>query len=102
MQKPAYDMHISDWSSDVCSSDLLALALGRYLADQNVASAHFGTDVDHTRFIQARQRMLGHIRDVGGDFLRPQLGVAGNAGQLFDVAIGRASTRERVCEHVTI
>src|SRR3546814_12211901 len=24
MQKPAYEMRISDWSSDVCSSDLLA------------------------------------------------------------------------------
>src|SRR3546814_7310564 len=26
-QKTAYDMRIRDWSSDVCSSDLLALAL---------------------------------------------------------------------------
>src|SRR3546814_14528858 len=26
-QKTAYEMRISDWSSDVCSSDLLALAL---------------------------------------------------------------------------
>src|SRR3546814_9551302 len=24
-QKTAYEMHISDWSSDVCSSDLLAI-----------------------------------------------------------------------------
>jgi len=63
----------------------LAFALGRYLADQDVAGAHLGTDVDHTGFIQSRQRMLGHVRDVGGDFLRPQLGVTRNAGQLFDV-----------------
>src|SRR3546814_2572768 len=27
-QKTAYEMRISDWSSDVCSSDLLALVLG--------------------------------------------------------------------------
>src|SRR3546814_13201774 len=26
-QKTAYEMHISDWSSDVCSSDLLELAV---------------------------------------------------------------------------
>src|SRR3546814_3897973 len=26
-QKPAYEMRISDWSSDVCSSDLLLLHL---------------------------------------------------------------------------
>src|SRR3546814_3847285 len=27
-QKTAYEMRISDWSSDVCSSDLLSLAFG--------------------------------------------------------------------------
>src|SRR3546814_21038082 len=27
-QKPAYELRISDWSSDVCSSDLFALAIG--------------------------------------------------------------------------
>src|SRR3546814_5694541 len=27
-QKTAYEMRISDWSSDVCSSDLAAVALG--------------------------------------------------------------------------
>src|SRR3546814_5327574 len=30
-QKTAYEMRISDWSSDVCSSDLLAAALERRL-----------------------------------------------------------------------
>src|SRR3546814_8505784 len=28
-QKPAYEMRISDWSSDVCSSDLPLQGLGR-------------------------------------------------------------------------
>src|SRR3546814_7199237 len=28
MQKTAYEMRISDWSSDVCSSDLAELAVG--------------------------------------------------------------------------
>src|SRR3546814_4055930 len=28
-QKTAYEMRISDWSSDVCSSDLAALCLGK-------------------------------------------------------------------------
>src|SRR3546814_20327604 len=31
-QKTAYEMRISDWSSDVCSSDLPALRSGRTLA----------------------------------------------------------------------
>src|SRR3546814_19008102 len=29
-QKTAYEMRISDWSSDVCSSDLGALVMGHY------------------------------------------------------------------------
>src|SRR3546814_2280271 len=29
-QKTAYEMRISDWSSDVCSSDLLAGAVGQF------------------------------------------------------------------------
>src|SRR3546814_21191580 len=43
-QKTAYEMRISDWSSDVCSSDLFGLALARIA---------FGADID--------------IVEVGGD-----------------------------------
>src|SRR3546814_1636441 len=32
-QKTAYEMRISDWSSDVCSSDLMAAMLARAMAD---------------------------------------------------------------------
>src|SRR3546814_3469852 len=35
-QKTAYEMRISDWSSDVCSSDLLGLLLG----GENAASRY--------------------------------------------------------------
>src|SRR3546814_2300809 len=43
-QKTAYEMRISDWSSDVCSSDLQALATARrrHHADAELAAAHFG------------------------------------------------------------
>src|SRR3546814_5962963 len=33
-QKTAYEMRISDWSSDVCSSDLPAVSLGQHLIPQ--------------------------------------------------------------------
>src|SRR3546814_5296794 len=33
MQKTAYEMRISDWSSDVCSSDLLANAGEQFIRD---------------------------------------------------------------------
>src|SRR3546814_10441291 len=32
-QKTAYEMHISDWSSDVCSSDLNAIVMALYHRD---------------------------------------------------------------------
>ncbi|ETC89470.1 hypothetical protein XHC_0993 [Xanthomonas hortorum pv. carotae str. M081] len=66
----------------------LAFALRRDLADHDVAGAHFRTDVHHAAFVQTVQGLLGHVRDVGGNFLRPQLGVARNAGQFFDVDRG--------------
>src|SRR3546814_14156116 len=42
MQKTAYELRISDWSSDVCSSDLHALFSlpGVYCTDRSVCSLH--------------------------------------------------------------
>src|SRR3546814_5899858 len=40
-QKPAYDMRISDWSSDVCSSDLSRMFFNR--PDFDLASAAKGS-----------------------------------------------------------
>src|SRR3546814_6250597 len=42
-QKTAYEMRISDWSSDVCSSDLQMRDAGRILAC-NLPQAFAGTD----------------------------------------------------------
>jgi hypothetical protein len=54
----------------------LGLALGRDLADQDVARTHLGTDVDDPLFIEVLERLLADIRDVAGDLLGPELGVA--------------------------
>src|SRR3546814_15750158 len=49
MQKTAYDMRISDWSSDVCSSDLaLEVAQGFAVVDALAVGAH-----DHVARLQA-------------------------------------------------
>src|SRR3546814_13221120 len=52
-QKTAYEMRISDWSSDVCSSDLIG-TLARALSDMTQAlreridaGEHFAADVTH-------------------------------------------------------
>src|SRR3546814_1945889 len=39
-QKTAYEMRISDWSSDVCSSDLEGLDTGRHAA--SLSAGHVG------------------------------------------------------------
>src|SRR3546814_5940516 len=79
-QKTADEMRISDWSSDVCSSDL----------DSAVAPDHQIVQFETRRF---------DIVEEGGDCGRIDTGrrrrAAGEA-----VEIGRASCRERVCQYV--
>src|SRR3546814_7050814 len=75
-QKTAYEMRISDWSSDVCSSDLLLLPLAA--CAQGAAQ--------------------------GGDASAQGSAAVEVAEQDFDAwlagEIGRASCRERVCQYV--
>src|SRR3546814_3774145 len=51
-------MRISDWSSDVCSSDLVGLAEGH-------AGFVIGTDQDHRGLVAAQAGILGQA--VAGD-----------------------------------
>src|SRR3546814_10357387 len=74
-QKTAYEMRISDWSSDVCSSDLVG----------GVGDAQEG---------------LAHHREQRAPLLG-QAELAGHAlEQRIAEKIGRASCRERVCQYV--
>src|SRR3546814_6964970 len=74
-QKTAYEMRISDWSSDVCSSDLFP-----------------GVSNAWTMPIRARIDMLS----TG---IRTPVGVKVFGSDLAQ-KIGRASCRERVCQYV--
>jgi predicted nuclease with TOPRIM domain len=49
---------------------------------------HFGADVDDARLVEVAQRFLADVRDVAGDVLRPELGVAGHDLELLDVDRG--------------
>src|SRR3546814_14393194 len=64
-QKTAYEMRISDWSSDVCSSDLLGLAEG-FPAGDAVFAVAAGimqpSHADRIAFLQA-----GNARTDGSD-----------------------------------
>src|SRR3546814_10214320 len=83
-QKTAYEMRISDWSSDVCSSDL------RYL----------GPEVPGEDLIWQDPIPPGpKLGDADVAALKAKIAASGRGiGQL--VKIGRASCRERVCQDV--
>src|SRR3546814_5815240 len=79
-QKTAYELRISDWSSDVCSSDLadfLLDALGRAFTDQEVmVAADVGddrlvqlvtTDAHRARVHDAAQREHRHLGGAAAD-----------------------------------
>src|SRR3546814_8870233 len=78
-QKTAYEMRISDWSSDVCSSDLVRCASAK---EAHAVLEGFSIPV----VIKAD-------------------GLAAGKGVIIAVTlieIGRASCRERVCPYVSI
>src|SRR3546814_9526678 len=75
-QKTAYEMRISDWSSDVCSSDL-AVPAHEVSSREDLDTAHAGI-----KGIAGTHRALAGTREL----------LAGE--------IGRASCRERVCQYV--
>src|SRR3546814_7597927 len=83
-QKTAYEMRISDWSSDVCSSDL------RDIPDAFGRGAGGGLHLVVAGVGVGRQVAdIGDVDDMGE---RPPSHVPGQ--------IGRASCRERVCQYV--
>src|SRR3546814_939959 len=63
-QKPAYEMRISDWSSDVCSSDLLDGAAPA--ADHRVVEAVRGSV--HGVVGSGSQIVCSHVDSVGRVF----------------------------------
>src|SRR3546814_16801759 len=95
-QKTAYEMRISDWSSDVCSSDLA----GQHLAEADHPGAvrrgkageagnlREGEAAGRIDGIQLRLQLLLRI----GDHLAIE--------SIDIVQIGRASCRERVGQYV--
>src|SRR3546814_6821614 len=83
-QKTAYEMRISDWSSDVCSSDLLVGALAGQ-DDLVAAVPDEARQQEQGRRCRAQHRPLGMPDDIGEDrrhvaVADAQTGVAGIQG----------------------
>src|SRR3546814_8029205 len=96
-QKTAYEMRISDWSSDVCSSDLQALenALNALIQRHEALRTLFSSQEG-----EASQIILPSLRIELDDGL--DLSHLKSQEQDFQVQeqIGRAPCRERVCQYV--
>src|SRR3546814_13309755 len=112
-QKTAYEMRISDWSSDVCSSDLLTMLLTLvFLIPVSIpgVSTVFGAAillVGISRLIGRPLWLPARLRDkaLPADRLRP--GLTGGMTwvrwlERISRQIGRASCRERGCPYVWI
>src|SRR3546814_4560583 len=80
-QKTAYEMRISDWSSDVCSSDLMMRLSARLASDRSGTSA-----VEMAMATPLLLVLLIGTFELGYYFLSEQ--------------DRRASCRERVCQYV--
>ena len=66
----------------------LGLALGRDLADQDVAGLDRGADADDAALVEVLERRLRDVRDVARDLLGAELGVARLDLELLDVDRG--------------
>src|SRR3546814_4394330 len=92
-QKTAYEMRISDWSSDVCSSDLRADV-------ERGARGERGGSREKISLSGIRRRGVGSDRQgLLAEHDPLDLRYLG-AGQRHRQEIGRASCRERVCQYV--
>src|SRR3546814_8855940 len=95
-QKTAYEMRISDWSSDVCSSDLLATHPGGSPAARFSAPALHYCDVG---IIQKINLFVAyHLKTAFQCGHQPM--EDRSPRRLVHIQIGRASCRERVCQYV--
>src|SRR3546814_4104165 len=123
-QKTAYEMRISDWSSDVCSSDLCAVDGPAVQGDQLIIRHHVLRGIEAVEIREqeacgvadttvgigaALQDLLGyrHLAGIVGGRDPPTQDVGAHAVGNFlrrdDVAegqIGSAMWRERGCQYV--
>src|SRR3546814_20287022 len=58
-------MRISDWSSDVCSSDLSKLARSVGVTDSPASAARNHSRIDHSKIRSSRSRARSEERRVG-------------------------------------
>src|SRR3546814_4587394 len=87
-QKTAYEMRISDWSSDVCSSDLTLAARRHHAPDQGLLRARGRNRTDDLLFTR---QVLCRLSYSGGATRVPTAvaSASGEAGCLIHLGPGR-------------
>src|SRR3546814_9743480 len=93
-QKTAYEMRISDWSSDVCSSDLPAILTNTARVEAWPGGLLRARGNHDARLLAGADHVFRRKRD--GRYLAIERG-----GELLPLRQnGRASCMERVCQYV--
>src|SRR3546814_6408811 len=94
-QKTAYEMRISDWSSDVCSSDLHVIGIGE-------AAYRLAGEGSRERIPPHAAVLAGRSGVLCAEARRIEVGslTVRTAEAVERLQIGRASCRERVCQFV--
>src|SRR3546814_11548646 len=91
-------MRISDWSSDVCSSDLATSGNGTLTQNRHQGKTNFDA---HAKSCLARPARGETIPNQAIETQRKRRRPHGRRMSLFyNCQIGRASCRERVCQYV--
>src|SRR3546814_10322659 len=118
-QKTAYELRISDWSSDVCSSDLLIETVHKIgTRSKRKVVGDIAKDIER---VYGKERLLveiasASINESSGRICDAIFPIAGKAKlaaivkeshakgaldrRIYKVKIGRAQCRERVCQSV--
>src|SRR3546814_13520369 len=101
-QKPAYEMRISDWSSDVCSSDLMGREVGLPIG---ALASRTGTKVNTIRFYEDIRLLPPAARTASGRrsygpedvrrlaFIRSEIGRASCRGKSVSVRVDLGGRR---------
>src|SRR3546814_4245934 len=95
-QKTAYEMRISDWSSDVCSSDLTE----RWSTDSRMPCWRCNLMERRHEGLGPRFATHAATRNRSRLGMAPQALRGDAATKRRNREIGRASCRERVCQYV--
>src|SRR3546814_6155189 len=92
-QKTAYELRISYWSSDVCSSDLIGRESAITLARQDHAVV-----INYAGSAEDADNTVREIESFGGKAISVRADVA--SSEQVQNQIGRATCRERGCQNV--